>query len=98
MPTGRPDLVIPAGKLMPGMPPTLPGLVLRMKVGKVGTACAVEHEGLVFADLDGGRRRGRKDDGGDAVFAEMTAIGVLQHRMQRQRFPICVLREWRRRR
>ena len=38
MPTGKPALVIPAGKLMPGMPPTLPGLVLRMKVGKVGTA------------------------------------------------------------
>jgi hypothetical protein len=35
MPTGRPALL--AGKLMPGIPPTLPGLVLRMKVGKVGT-------------------------------------------------------------
>ena len=38
MPTGKPDLVIPTGKLMPGMPPTLPGPVLRMNVGNVGTA------------------------------------------------------------
>ena len=38
MPTGKPAFVIPTGKLMPGMPPTLPGLVLRMKVAKVGIA------------------------------------------------------------
>ena len=47
-----------------------------MKVGKVGTGLPLSDEGLVFADLGGGRRRGRKDDGGDVVFAEMMAIGV----------------------
>ena len=38
MPTGNPAAVIPTGKLIPGMPPTLPGPVLRMKVGNVGAA------------------------------------------------------------
>ena len=33
MPIGKPVFVIPTGKEIPGMPPTLPGLVLRMKVG-----------------------------------------------------------------
>ena len=34
---GRPAVVNPVGRLIPGMPALLPGSVLRMNVGKVGT-------------------------------------------------------------
>ena len=92
MPIGKPVFVIPTGKLMPGMPPTLPGLVLRMKVGKVGNAAPLSMKVSSSPIFAAGAGRRREDDGRDAVLAEMAAIGVLKHCALLQRFAIGLLR------
>jgi hypothetical protein len=69
--TGRPAAVIPAGRLMPGMPATLPGSVLRMKVANVGAALPLNMK--VLADLSGRRRRSGEDDRRNSVVVEWRA-------------------------
>ena len=55
-PTGRPDLVSPAGRLRPGIPALLPGSVLRMKVGKVGrTRKRIQYGGCIIRRMDASR-------------------------------------------
>ena len=78
---GRPS-VIAAGRLMPGMPATLPGLRVADEGRKGRHALAVEEDRLVVADRCGRRaassgRRPRRRRG-----AEVVAIGGLQLRPQ----------------
>ena len=81
-PSGRPPAVIAAGRLMPGMPATLPGLVLRMKVGKVGTRSPFSTTVSSSPIGAAAQRRRREDDGGDVVALEVLAVGRLQLRPQ----------------
>src|ERR1700738_3768228 len=83
MPTGRPDLVSPTGKLTPGMPPTLPGPVLRMNVGNVGAATPLSMKVSSSPILTAGAR---------VVGKMMAATGPLQPRPLLQLLPIGILR------
>ena len=92
MPTGRPAAVIPAGRLIPGMPATLPGPLLRTKVMKVGAGLPLSGNVSSSPIKRRRRRRGREDDGRNAILAEVPAIRICKRRALLQRFAVDRLR------